>query len=66
MGKTVKLLRLNELSFDGRRAARKKRGAKIKDSLQKLLKTHVEKMSAFGSEQKLLKTKPVKNILRLC
>jgi hypothetical protein len=33
----------------------KKGGTKIKDSLQKLLKTHVEKMSAFGSEQKFVR-----------
>ena len=44
----------------------KKKGAKIKESLQKLLKTHIEKMSSFGSVQKLLKTKLVKDFLRLC
>ena len=59
-------MKLNELTLQGRVATPKKRGEKIKDSLQKLLKTDVEKMSAFGSEQKLLKTKLVKNILRLC
>ena len=43
--------------FSGGRGAEKKGYANIEVCLQKLLKTHVEKMSVFESEQKLLKTK---------
>jgi hypothetical protein len=43
--------------FCGRRGAKKKGDANIEVCLQKLLKTHVEKMSVFEAEQKLLKTK---------
>jgi hypothetical protein len=43
--------------FCDRRSAEKKGDANIEVCLQKLLKTHVEKMSVFESKQKLLKTK---------
>jgi hypothetical protein len=62
----VKPLKLNEL-ISGRRVPTSKKGAqKFEVSLQKLLKTHIEKMSAFGSEQKLLKTQLFKNFLKVC
>jgi hypothetical protein len=60
-------MNLNELTLGCGVATPPKKGEeKIKDSLQKLLKTHLEKMSAFGSEQKLLKTQPVRDFLKLC
>ena len=57
---------IKHVNFSTRRSRVKKRGSNLKLSLQKLLKTHVEKMSTFGPEQKLLKTKQVKVFLRLC
>jgi hypothetical protein len=50
-------LKLNDLNLDGGSGAARKGDLKMKVSMQKLLKTNVEKMSLFGSEQKLLKTK---------
>jgi hypothetical protein len=38
----------------------------MKVSLQKLLKTHVEKMSAFSLVQKLMKTNVLIVFLRIC
>ena len=59
------VIEIKQVNFYLRRSREKKRGSNLKVSLQKLLKTHVEKMSTFGSVQKLLKTKPVKVFLRL-
>ena len=55
-----------QVNFSLRRSRERKRGLILKVCLQKLLKTHVEKMSTFRPEQKLLKTKPVKVFLKLC
>ncbi len=57
---------LNELVLRCRVATPKKGGLIFEVSLQKLLKTHVEKMSTFWSEQKLLKTEQVRDFLKLC
>jgi hypothetical protein len=59
------VVEIKQVNFYLRRSREKKRGSNLKASLQKLLKTHVEKMSTFGSEQKLLKTKQVKVFLKL-
>ena len=59
------VIEIKQVNFCLATVARKKGGLNLKVSLQKLLKTNVEKMSAFGPEQKLLKTKPVKVFLKL-
>jgi hypothetical protein len=59
------VIEIKYVNFSMRRSRVKKRGSNLKVSLQKLLKTHVEKMSTFGSVQKLLKTKQVMVFLRL-
>ena len=46
--------------FSLRRLSGKKGGLNLKVCLQKLMKTHIEKMSTFGPEQKLLKTQRLK------
>jgi hypothetical protein len=53
-------LKVNELALLGWTGVPKKRGLNLKACLQKLLKTHVEKMSVYSPEQMLLKTKRVK------
>ena len=54
---SLQVIENESVIFCDRRGAEKKGDANIEVCLQKLLKTHVEKMSAFESEQKLLKTK---------
>jgi len=54
-----------EINFSPRWSREKKGGLNLEVSLQKLLKTRVEKMSTFGPEQKLLKTQQVKVFLKL-
>jgi len=51
------VIEFKTVSMIERREPQKKGNAFLKVCLQKLLKTHVEKMSAFWFEQKLLKTK---------
>ena len=63
---TIKSLKLNRLAVRVLGGLRKKGDSILKVRLQKLLKTHIEKMSLFGSEQKLLKNKLVKNFLKVC
>ena len=54
------VIEIKQVNFCLRRSREKKRGSNLKVSLQKLLKTHVEKMSTFGPVQKLLKTSKLK------
>ena len=63
---TIKSLKLNRLAVRVLGGLRKKGDSILKVRLQKLLKTHIEKMSLLGSEQKLLKNKLVKNFLKVC
>ena len=60
------VIEIKQVNFSLRRSRGKKGGSILKVCLQKLLKTHVEKMSTFRPEQKLLKTKLVKVFLKLC
>jgi len=62
----IKPLNLNSLAVRFGAKLRKKGDSILKVCLQKLLKTHVEKMSFLESEQKLLKNKLVKNFLKVC
>jgi len=62
----IKPLNLNSLAVRFGAKLGKKGDSILKVCLQKLLKTHVEKMSFLGSEQKLLKNKLVKNFLKVC
>jgi hypothetical protein len=57
---------IKQVNFSPCRAARKKKDQNFEVSLQKLLKTHVEKMSTFESVQKLLITKVFKVFLKVC
>jgi hypothetical protein len=59
------VIEIKQVNFSLQRSGAKKGGLNLKVSLEKLLKTNVEEMSAFGSEQKLLKTKQVKVFLKL-
>jgi len=54
------VIEIKQVDFLLRRLWAKKGGLNLKVSLQKLLKTHVEKMSTFGPEQKLLKKSHLK------
>jgi len=59
-------LKLNRLAVRVGVKLEEKGESILKVCLQKLLKTHVEKMSLFRNEQKLLKNKLVKNFLKVC
>jgi len=48
-----------------KKSGEKKGGSKIGQTVHKLLKNSVEKMSVFASKQKLMKTKPVKTDLSI-
>jgi len=61
-----KLLIQSTLSLSFGRRQEKKGNQKMKVCLQKLLKTHGEKMSDFCSEQKLLKNKQLIIFLKVC
>jgi hypothetical protein len=52
-----------QVSVIGLKSGEKKRGSKIALIVHKLLKNSVEEMSLFGSEQKFMKTKPLKIIM---
>jgi hypothetical protein len=54
------VIEIKQVNFSLRGSREKKGGLNLEVSLQKLLKTHVEKMSAFGPEQKLLKTRQLR------
>jgi len=56
----LQVIEIKQVNFSLPFWREKKRGLNLKVSLQKLLKTHVEKMSASGSEQKLQKTSKLK------
>jgi hypothetical protein len=59
------VIEITQINFSVCRSPGKKRGLNLRVSLQKLLKTHIERMSTFESEQKLLKTKQVKVFLKV-
>ena len=65
-GRAVKLLKLSKLAVQAGATQGKREDQFMKVCLQKLLKTHIEKMSDFGLVQKLLKINPVKDFLRIC
>jgi hypothetical protein len=63
--KGFQAIEIKQVKFCLQRSRGKKGGLNLKVSLQKLLKTHIEKMSTFEPEQKLLKTQQVKVFLKL-
>jgi hypothetical protein len=54
------VIEIKQVNFSLRWPCEEKGGLNFGVSLQKLLKTHVEKMSTFGPEQMLLKTSQLK------